>query len=169
MKKVLKIAGGIFLFIIVLSVIIGPSNEPSQEKEVETDKAKQEEVAEKQEMVIEEVENEEEAETQTNQDVFTKEDALQRIQSHKTTKELHTPTIAVGTTIKEVYETRGKTDFIENLGWVTEETDTSEVYEIGYNELVNERLDSNPRWEVSKDEIKTLNGIASGITPEFKQ
>ena len=82
MKKILKIAGGIFLFIIVLSVIIGPSNEPSEEKEVETNKAKQEEATEKQETVIEEVENEDEAETQINQDMFTKEDALQRIQSH---------------------------------------------------------------------------------------
>jgi len=168
-KKVLKIAGGIFLFIIVLSVIIGPSNEPSEEKGVETNEAEQEEAAEKQETVIEEVEYEEESETQINQEMFTKEDALQRIQSHKITKELHTPTIAVGTTIKEVYEIRGKTDFIENLGWVTEETDTSGGYVIGYNELVGGRLDSNPRWEVSKDEIKALNGIASGITPEFKE
>lgn len=150
MKKLLKILGIAFAIFILIGIIgsIGkyPGSSPQEEKkETQQQTAEQEPTEEK----------------------FTKEDALKKIQEYKITVDLESPDIPKGTTILEAYEIKGQVPAIENLGWFTEETDEEEKYIVGYKQMVSEDLPVEPRWEVTEDSIKALNGKAITITPEF--
>ncbi len=146
MKKLFKILG-IALAIILLIGIIGSAGEPSENK-----------TQEKAEEVSQEIEEKEE---------FTKEDALKKIQEYKITVDLKSPDIPKGTTILEAYEIKGRVPAVENFGWFAEDTDEKGKYIVGYRQTVSENLPQEPRWEVTKDTIKALNGKAITITPEF--
>lgn len=100
------------------------------------------------------------------QDVFTEKEALEKLQSYKITKQLYSPEISAGKTLKEVYEIKGEVPAFENIGWFYEKTDKDQVYIIGYKQTIAGSL-QEPRWEVSKDKIRALNGKAITITPEF--
>jgi hypothetical protein len=165
MKKVLKILGIIFVVIFIIG-FIGSSLEgkdssikqpPKENKETET------------QVEIEKIDEKTKSQKPkpTVEEKFTKENALRKIQDYQTTKDLASPYVPKGKTILEVYEIRGKAENIENLGWITEETDEKGKYVIGYKQVVGGYLASNPRWEVTKDNIEALNGIAIRITPEF--
>lgn len=107
-----------------------------------------------------------ELDQQLKNDEFTKDEAIAQIQKYKVTVDLEAPKTSKGTTILEYYEKRGQIPAITNNGWYAEEIEKGK-YEVGYKQKV-ESLDSNPRWEVSKDGIKALNGVAITITPEFE-
>jgi len=102
-----------------------------------------------------------------NQETFTKESALKKVQDYRLTVDLQSPSIPKGTTILEAYNIRGQVPAIKNLGWNVEETGEAGKYTVSFKETVGE-LTSEPRWEVTKDAIKALNGIALTYTPEFR-
>ena len=96
---------------------------------------------------------------------LTKNEAMAIIQNYKVSVNLEAPETPKGTTILEYYEIRGKIPAITNIGWFAEEIESGK-YLVSYKQKVND-LDSNPRWEVSRDSIRAINGIAITITPEF--
>ncbi len=98
--------------------------------------------------------------------VFTNEEALEKIKNYKITQQLHSPEIEAGRSIEEAYEIKGDVPAIKNIEWFTEDTDQSEVFVVGYRQTISGSL-QEPRWEVSKDKIRALNGKAVTITPEF--
>jgi hypothetical protein len=99
------------------------------------------------------------------QNLFTKEQALKKVQDYKLQVELKSPTIPKGTTILEAYEIRGKIPAIKNVGWnVTE--NGSGIYIVSFKANID-IFTNEPRWEVSRDTIKALNGAASTYTPEL--
>jgi len=92
---------------------------------------------------------------------FTKEQALKTIQEYQIKDGSN-----IGDTIVVYYDTRGKIPAIKNLGWFVKETDEMGKYIVGYEQDI-EGLPQEPRWEVTKDSIKALNGKAITITPEL--
>lgn len=147
MKKILKIIGVIFATLIVIGLLAGGGNDKSSSVE-EAFKGGEEKARE----VIKEK--------------FTEEDALKKIQDYQITTDLKSPDIPAGTTILEVYEIKGEIPAVENLGWFTEEIEEGK-HIVGYKQMISENLPQEPRWEVTKDSIKALNGKAITITPEF--
>ncbi len=144
MKKLLKILGialAVFFVIGIIGSIGEHPGDKTQEKAGETQQ------------------------TAEQKEEFTKEDALKKIQEYKITVDL--PDIPIGTSILEAYEIGGKIPAIKNLGWFTEETGEEGKYIVGYKQIISDYLPQEPRWEVTKDTIKALNGKAGTITPEF--
>lgn len=149
MKKIFKWGAIIIVALIVLS-IIGGSGDKDKNSTM-------------QEAFDEGFSNAEQKIEQMDQ--LTKEQAMSVIQNYKITVDLEAPETPKGTTILEYYENRGKIPAITNIGWYVEEIEPGK-YQVSYKQKI-ENLESNPRWEVSKDEIKALNGSAITITPEF--
>lgn len=100
------------------------------------------------------------------QNMFTKDQALKKVQDYKLQIELKSPTISVGTTIFNAYEIRGKVLAIKNLGWNVNENGSG-IYIVSFKEYVGDTITVEPRWEVGKDYIKALNGAALTYTPEL--
>jgi len=101
---------------------------------------------------------------QSSQKGFSKDEALAKIQNYKITAKLEN--IAQGFTILEYYEKRGNTPEISNNGWFVEEIENGK-YQVSYKQTAG-NLESNPKWEVTKDNIRAVNGVAITITPEFR-
>lgn len=99
--------------------------------------------------------------------LFSKDEAKKKVQEYKTTVELESPKIPTGTTLLEVYNIRSKIPAIQNNGWFVEETEEKGKFIVGFRQVVSDNLPFEPRWEVTKDSIKALNGKAITITPEF--
>lgn len=95
---------------------------------------------------------------------FSEDDAKQKIQEYKITVDL--PDATKGMTIVEYYVKRGEISAIQNGGWFVEKTDEPGKYIVGYGQKVD-GLPQEPRWEVTRDSVKALNGKAITITPEF--
>lgn len=165
MKKVLKILGIIFALFLIIGLIGSTLEEKDSTAEQSPREDKQTETQVGAEKINEKTKSQKPK--PTAEEKFTKEDALKKIQDYRITTDLASPYVPKGKTILEAYEIRGEADNIENLGWITEETDEKEKYIIGYKQVVGGYLASNPRWEVTKDNIEALNGIAIRITPEF--
>lgn len=99
------------------------------------------------------------------QNLFTKDQALKKVQDYKLQVELKSPTIPKGTTILGAYEIRGKVPAIKNLGWNVSENGSG-IYTVSFKEQVGD-LTTEAKWEVTKDSIKALNGTALTYTPEL--
>jgi hypothetical protein len=99
------------------------------------------------------------------QDLFTKDQALKKVQDYKLQVELKSPTIPKGKTILEAYEIRGKVEAIKNLGWETSEK-SSGIYTVSFKEQIGD-LTTEAKWEVTNGSIKTINGTALTYTPEL--
>jgi hypothetical protein len=95
---------------------------------------------------------------------FSEDEAKKKIQEYKITVDLSDS--SKGTTIIEYYVNRGEIPAIENIGWFAEKTDEDGKYIVGYGQKVDGLL-QEPRWEVTRDTVKALNGKAITITPEF--
>lgn len=95
---------------------------------------------------------------------FSEDDAKKKIQEYRITVDL--PDATKGTSIVEYYVKRGEIPAVENVGWFVEKTDEADKYIVGYSQKVN-GLPQEPRWEVTRDSVKALNGKAITITPEF--
>lgn len=95
---------------------------------------------------------------------FSKDDAKKKIQEYKITVDL--PDATKGVTILEYYDKRGKIPAIENVGWFVEKTNEEGKYTVGYQQKTGELI-TEPRWEVTKDSIRAINGKAITITPEL--
>lgn len=152
MRKILKVAGIALAVLIVIGLLTGRGGDKNSSV-----KEAFKEGQEKGEEVVEQIADEK----------FTKEDALKKIQDCKITVDLKSPNIPKGTTIFEVYEIKGEVPAIKNLGWFSEETDEEGKYIVGYKQTVSDDLLQEPRWEVTENSIKALNGKAIAITPEF--
>lgn len=152
MKKVIKIAGIAFIALMVIIALAGSGNKNgSSEIQDAFNKGK-----------------EDATEAIQNNSEFTKEEALKILQGYKTTIDLASPEIPKGTSLLDVYEIKGKIPAVKNLGWFTEETNEKDKYVVGYKQMVSENLPQEPRWEVTKETIKALNGKAISITPELQ-
>ena len=152
MKKILNIAGVVILALIVIGIFTsGSKNKSSSEIKDAFNKGQ-----------------EKATETIQKNLGFSKEDALKKVQDYKITTDLKSPDISKGTTLLEVYEIKGKVPAVENQGWFSEETNDEGKYIIGYRQMVSGNLLQEPRWEVTEDVIKALNGKAISITPELQ-
>ncbi len=97
---------------------------------------------------------------------FSQEKALEKLQSYKITKPLHSPEIEAGKTIADVYLIKGEIPAVKNMGWFSDKTENEGVFVVGYRQSISGSL-QEPRWEVGETYIKALNGKAITITPEF--
>lgn len=102
----------------------------------------------------------------TQQNIFSKDQALKKVQEYKLQIDLNSPNVPKGNTLLEAYEIRGKIPAIKNLGWYSVEKG-SETYIVSFKEQVNDLI-TEPQWEVTKDNIKALNGTALTYTPELE-
>ena len=145
MKKILQIAGFAVLAIIVIGVIASlasPSGKDDLKKSFEQGKQ----------------------DAQTT--LFSKEDALEKVQGYQLTKDFPDVGVTKGATLKEYYEKRGDIPAVENEGWYAEETSEKGTYNVGYKANVG-AMTNQPIWEVTADSIKAINGAAITITPEL--
>lgn len=99
-----------------------------------------------------------------NKASFSEDDAKKKIQDYKILADL--PDSPKGASIVEYYVNRGKIPAIENVGWFAEKTNEEGKYIVGYQQKTGE-LTTEPRWEVTKDSIRAINGKAITITPEL--
>jgi len=99
------------------------------------------------------------------QNLFTKDQALKKVQDYKLQIELKSPTIPKGTTLFEVYEIRGKIPAIKNLGWSVTKSDSGK-YIVSHKEETDLGI-NEPKWEVDGQGIRAVNGAASKNTPEL--
>lgn len=99
-----------------------------------------------------------------NKATLSEDEATKKIQEYKITIDL--PDATKGTSIVEYYVKRGEIPAVENLGWFSEKTNETDRYIVGYKQKTGELI-SEPRWEVTRDSIKALNGKAITITPEL--
>lgn len=104
--------------------------------------------------------------TQTPQpELFTKDKALKRMQGYKIQIDLQSPFVPKGSTLLEVYETRGKVPAIKNLGWNTEKVENGK-YIVSFKQDMSLGV-NEPKWEVDENIIKAINGEALNYTPEL--
>jgi hypothetical protein len=103
------------------------------------------------------------------EDEFGEEQALQKIKDYQMDNNdlLSQYDLQEGSTIEEYYEARGSVPVIENMGWVTEEGDEAGAYRVGFNAKLN-NMENMPRWILTSDSIRTVNGAANTITPELE-
>jgi len=101
-----------------------------------------------------------------NKTSFSEDEAKKKIQEYKILVDL--PDSQKGSSIVEYYVNRGKIPAIENIGWFVDKTNDEGKYIVSYKQKTGELI-TEPRWEVTKDSIRAINGKALTITPELGQ
>jgi hypothetical protein len=160
MKKVLKWGGIVLVVIIVIGVVAGGSSNT-------TPNSNTQEVKKEDTNVETEIKRKELLTTTSPKNRFTEQSALKKIQDYQITIDLESPTIHKGTTIAEVYTIKGQIPAVKNNGWFTEESGKPKTFIVGYRQTISDQFPIEPRWEVSENKIRAINGKAISITPEF--
>lgn len=148
-KKAKWIITGVFIFVFIVS--LNKPNETSVSTQQTTDTSPTVQQEEAQQVI---------------QDSFTKDEALQKVQSYQLQKDFPDVGISKGATVLDYYNARGEIPAIKNEGWYTEETGQKDTYIIGFKATIG-AMQNLPKWEVTKTSIKSLNAAASTITPEL--